>query len=252
MLNNALCVCCTAATYNSSHLHWQKASTEFGTKFLCIDKTKNKSLDVGFSFTEEDLVKNFNFNKSVPKSNYWNPVGNRNIAWFYAHLRMLNFYIHEPNWDYYWFFDDDIKMKNWELFFSGTNTSTKDFLAYFCFKHQEDNAQPGVPVIDSNTHSGPGWFLRFPGSDSVMPTDATSYYGSFFPTTRFSKKALQTLLDMHNQGYYGYHEGLVPTLLNYKGLTLQTIIKPDNTSDFFDTKEVHILHKDCLINWSWI
>jgi hypothetical protein len=243
---------CTTQTCGVAQRNWFNIPTVYGTKVLSIDITNDQNIDIGFKFTEQDLIKNFNFHKQVPKNNFWNSQGNRNIAWFYAHLRMLNFYLYYPNFEYYWFIDDDICMKDWDTFFKGTQSSNSDFLSYFCFKQDTKNKQQLVPLIDSNTYSGLSWFNRFPGDDTVMPSDITSYFGSFFPTTRFSNLALKTLLECHKQGFYGYHEGLVPTLLNYKNLQLQTIIKPDNTSDLFDVNEVDILHKGTKIEWSWI
>jgi hypothetical protein len=45
---------------------------------------------------------------------------------------------------------------------------------------------------------------------------------------------------------------MIPTVLNYEGQKLKTIITPENTSNFFDVDKVNILHKNIKINWEWI
>jgi hypothetical protein len=41
-------------------------------------------------------------------------------------------------------------------------------------------------------------------------------------------------------------------IVNYEGQVLKTIIKSDDTSDFFDVDKVNILHKHTKIRWEWI
>jgi hypothetical protein len=63
---------------------------------------------------------------------------------------------------------------------------------------------------------------------------------------------MKKLLDLNNEGLSGYSEGFVPTILNKHGMKLNTLIKSDNTSDFFDVNEVNIKHKNIKVEWSWI
>lgn len=252
-MSNALCVCTTANSYGSHLDDWKSEKINNNHKFIIVDVSSNSSFDKGdFKFTESDLRNNLNFNIEVSKNNFWNSYGNRNIAWFYAHLRMLNFYLKYPDYDYYWFFDDDIFIDDWKLFFKSFEQDDSDFLSYFCFKKDDVTSQIDVPVIDDRSHSGQSWFGRFPGHGDILNKNITEYFGSFFPTTRFSNIALKTLLKENNNGYSAYHEGFVPTVLNYNKLKLNTIILPDNTSKFFDVDQVNILHKNTKINWEWI
>ncbi len=251
-MNNALCICSTSDLYGPFADEWLNEPIVNGDKFVIVDVTKDPSFNKGFTFTEQQLREKLNFTQEVSKFNWWNSYGNRNIAWFYAHLRMINFYMEHPNYDYYWFFDDDIKMDNWGLFFDSFKNEDADFLTYFLFKNTDVETQPDVPVIDDRTYSRTEWFKRFPGIDANLPTDMTKLFGSFFPTTRFSNKALKTIMDYNTNGYHAYHEGMVPTILNYEGQKLKTIITPENTSNFFDVNEVNILHKNQKINWEWI
>lgn len=251
-MNNIHCACTTPNVYWNYHSHWSNFPRDRRKLIWVSDVTTDPNFNLDFNYTESDLRKEFNFNINPSNKNYWNFNGNRNIVWFFAHLRMLYFYIKNPNYDFYWFFDDDIKMKNWDLFFDGTDNDDSDFLSYFCFKNSGVKSQTNVPIIDEKTFSKLGWFNRFPGHGDVLPEKTNELFGSFFPTTRFSNKSLSVLLEVHKKGFYGYHEGFVPTLLNKEGLKLNTIIKPDNTSNFFDVNEVDILHKHIKINWEWI
>lgn len=251
-MNNALCMCSTSDLCGPHVDKWANDKLDIGDKFVIVDITKDPTFDKWFTFTEQELKDNLKFNQEVSKFNWWNSYGNRNIAWFYAHLRMINFYMKYPNYEYYWFFDDDIKMDNWELFFNSFKNEDADFLTYFLFKNIDVESQPDVPKIDDRTYSRTEWFKRFPGVDANLPIDMTNLFGSFFPTTRFSNKALKTIMEYNLNGYHAYHEGMVPTILNYEGQKMKTIITPENTSNFFDVKEVNILHKNMTINWEWI
>lgn len=252
-MNNIHCVCTTPNVYGSYVNYWKNFPKEKKELIWVSDISNNLSFDIGgFKFTEQDIRNEFNFNIDVSKKHHWNSYGNRNIAWFYAHLRMLYFYIKNPNYDFYWFFDDDIKMNNWDEFFKNTDNDDSDFLSYFCFKKEGVTSQKNVPVIDNKTFSKNLWFERFPGDGDLLPKDTNEIFGSFFPTTRFSNKALSKLLEVHKNGFHAYHEGFVPTVLNKYGFKLRTLIKPDNTSDFFDVNLVDIQHKHIKINWEWI
>jgi hypothetical protein len=251
-MNNAICVCTTVDNYGQYIDTWLENKIEGDDKHVIVDVTKKPDFNRGFTFTENQLREKLNFHTEVSKLNWWNSYGNRNIAWFYAHLRMINFYMEHPNYDYYWFFDDDVKMSDWNLFFESFRNEDADFLTYFLFKNVDVDTQPDVPVIDDRTYSRTEWFKRFPGVDANLPTDMTKLFGSFFPTTRFSNRALKTIMDYNAKGFHAYHEGMVPTILNYEGQKMKTIIRPENNSHFFDVNKVNIRHKDQNINWEWI
>jgi hypothetical protein len=221
--------------------------------FILNDITRsNGNYQGGFCYSEQDIRTNFNFPHQVSKKHYWNSYGNRNIIWFYAHFRMMNFYLANPNYDYYWFFDDDVKMNDWNKFLQETDKDDSDFISYFIFKAPGAVNQSSIPYIDSRTTSGPFWFSRFPGDGDILAKEATELFGSFFPTTRYSNEAMKILVRQHDLGNYGYSEGFVPTTLNLYRKKLKTLIKPDNTSDLFDVDEINILHKGIRINWEWI
>jgi hypothetical protein len=251
-MNNIHCVCTTPQIYSSYASHWENFPKDTRELIWVSDITKDPSFDLGFKYTEKELRKNLNFYGDVSQNHYWNSQRNKNIIWFYAHFRMLNFYIENPNYDYYWFFDDDVKMTNWEAFFEGTDNDDSDFLGYFIFKNNNVDSQPTVPNIDDRTFSKNMWFERFPGDGDIIGNDITELFGSFFPVNRFSNRAMKKLLELNNEGFSGYSEGFVPTMLNKYGYKLSSLIKPDNTSNYFDVNEVNIKHKNIKIDWEWI
>ena len=162
----------------------------------------------------------------------------------------MNFYLSHPNYDYYWFFDDDVKCDNWDGFFSAIKYDS-DFLSYFVFKNAGVESQSDIPMIDNKTHSGESWFNRFPGDKDTLPP-TKEYFGSFFPITRFTNDAMKSLLQLNVDGYYGYSEGFVPTSLNHLNYKLDTLFLPDNTSHHFDTTNLKVMHKNQIVNWEWI
>lgn len=253
MNKNVSCICTISHEENTLPNVWEGLITKKNyDKFVLVDTTNDQSITKGFLYNENDIRKNLNFPHDVSKRHYWNSTGNRNIIWFYAHLRMLNFYKQNPNYEYYWFFDDDIKMDNWNEFLEGTDKDDSDFMSYFIFKKSNVASQPNIPYIDDRTASNQSWFNRFPGDKDTLPEEVKDLFGSFFPTTRFSNRAMKKLLNLNTEGYYGYGEGFVPTVLNQASMSLNTIITPENDSKMFDVNSVNIIHKNTKIKWEWI
>lgn len=252
-MSNINCVCTTPDVFPAYQKNWQSLDALKIPYKLIVDISKDKiEYPSIFGFTEADIRKNLNFNKDVSKNHWWNHQGNRNIVWFYAHFRMLNFYLQHPNYDYYWFFDDDVIVTDWTKFFAGFENDNSDFISHFCFKNVGVVDQRNIPVIDSNTCSGELWFQRFPGTGDILPNSVNKLFGSFFDIVRFSNRALEELAYLNYAGYSGYSEGFVPTMLNASGMNLNTILKADNTSDFIDVTKVELIHKGIKTNWQWI
>lgn len=245
-------MCTTPETYGAYIGHWKNFS-ETGKKFeLLSDVTRKESFDIGHTYTESLLRERLNFTGEASNKHHWNTSGNRNIIWFFAHLRMIYYYMDFPDHDYYWFFDDDIRMVDWTEFLNGFTDIEHDFLAYFIFKSKAATTQVDVPVIDDRSFSGQEWFSRFPGSGDRLPPDVKNYFGSFFPIVRYSRAALETLLKIHLDGFNGWHEGFVPTILDHNNMKLSTIIQPDNTSTYFNMQKADIKHKNITVKWNWI
>lgn len=243
--NTAFCVCTCPQTHNSWVNHWNN----FPYKLDWVWDNNNGGEGKGFIYTEEDIKREFGFDGGVSKKHYWNSYGNRNIVWFYAHFRMLLFYKNNPDYQYYWFFDDDVTCNQWIDFIQSFNLVKKDFLAWLVFS-KEDYGK-GILKIDKDTTSQHMWFERFPGDGDKLP-NVEEWYGSFFPVVRYSNKALQILLEQFTEGLWGYSEGFVPTILNHNNLSLGSIFNKDGSSAYYDVNKINLKHKHQNIGWNWI
>lgn len=251
-MDNCYCVCFCNSTYQEYVGNWKGFVGEPNTYAIIDDQGSigSKYLPNAFVYNEAEIRKNLNFNLDVSKKHFWNSQGNKNLIWFYAHFRMLNFYKSHPHFDYYWFFDDDVKCNDWKGFFSGSKYDS-DFLSYYVFKDTNVEAQGFIPKIDDKTYSGVSWFNRFPGDQDIIPSDE-HLFGSFFPVVRFSNKAMSVLNEIHEAGYHGYSEGFVPTMLNFMHYRMDTLYRPDGTSRHFDSSKIKVFHKNGVIEWSWL
>jgi len=236
-------VCTCANTFKSYEAYWK--TVDFDFEFL------SDRAPIGIEYDEQKVRDLFNFKGDVSKSHWWNQQGNRNIIWFYAHLRMAYYYMLNPNEDWYWFMDDDLVCDNWSEFFKAFETNNTDFISYYIFKNKGVTSQPNIPEIDDNTYSNTLWFDRFPGDGDQINKNG-ELFGSFFPIVRFSNKSLRHITDLLLNGVHGYSEGFVPTILNKDGFTLDTIFNNQSKSNHFDVNEIHILHKNIRVDWSWI
>ena len=246
---DAKIVCTCTDTYGAYSHYWDKVNFDFT---YLADNTKQDFNVNGLKYNKQLVRDTFNFEGEVSKTHYWNSYGNRDIIWFYAHLRMLYFYHHNRDFNYYWFFDDDVTMGNWDLFFNSFKDNDADFFSYYVFKNTNIGTQHKIPYIDSNTTSQHMWFERFPGDGDKLPDYVTDKFGSFFPIVRLSNQALKLLYGLLIDGVYGYSEGFVPTMLNYHEMKLDTIFDNTSTSKHFDDNIVDVKHKHSKINWSWI
>jgi len=236
-------VCTCVNTFKSYESYWK--TVDFDFEFL------SDRVPIGIEYDEIKVRELFNFRGDVSKSHWWNQQGNRNIIWFYAHLRMAYYYMLNPNEDWYWFMDDDLVCDNWSEFFKAFETNNADFISYYIFKNKGVTSQPNIPEIDANTYSNTLWFDRFPGDGDQINKNG-ELFGSFFPIVRFSNKSLRHITDLLLNGIHGYSEGFVPTVLNKEGFTLDTIFNNQSRSNHFDVDKIHIKHKGIRVEWSWI
>ena len=215
-MKNKLTVCTCSHTYDHYKNYWNNTDLDFDYLSHKInDKTK---LD-GIVFTEENLRETFKLN---------------------------------PGYDYYWFFDDDLTVSNWDVFLKSFEKNNSDFISYYLFKEADVKSQPNIPNIDNNTTSTNFWFERFPGHGDILYDDTTEYFGAFYPITRFSNQALVKLSEVTFDGLSGWHEGFVPTILNYFGMGLDTVFNSNSQGKYFSEEDVKVKHKGEKINWSWI
>jgi len=198
-------------------------------------------------YNEDQLRTELDFSATLDKNHWWSGEdGNRTIIWFYPHFRMLYFYLLHPNYDYYWFFDDDISFPNadYEEFLRAHYDIAADCVITYIFSKEKNIA--GVHSMDENMvayHSKEfNWLTHYPGPGDKQPESVETNLGSYFPIVRLSNQALETLWRKHKEGYYGYSEGYVPTTLHNENLSLYSIY--DKESEILANPSLLVHHKN--------
>lgn len=198
----------------------------------------------------DDDFKKYEFNKKISGYHFWG--SHQNPKYFYAHFRMLTFYLKNPDFKYYWFFDDDVQF-NGSLKGLLTNYSevNDDFLVIQAFKKENYAEYPNISIINRRMEGSRGhWLGHCPGpGDNFKNND--KHIGSFFPIVRFSKESMEHLLKLHSEGYYGYSEGFVPTSLASDGFKVSSMM--DEFNNFFiENNECTLYHKGSKFTWEWL
>lgn len=139
------------------------------------------------------------------------------------HFPLLKFYKENPNYEYYWVIEDDVRFNgDWKLWFNTFLTLTGDFFTcHICHWEEEQEWQ---------------WWLL------VHPYNRVPHYKrirSFNPIYRISNNALQHINMMLLDGWIGHHEVLIPTLLKLGGYHIYDFggnskyVLPDLTDRFY-------------------
>lgn len=191
------------------------------------------------------------FDKPIDSRHRWG--NHQNPKYFYAHYRMMLFYLKNPGMKYYWFFDDDVSfegdLKGFLDLYEGVDD---DFLAIQAFKKENYPEFPRVSVINSRMSGSHGSWLDWCPGPGDRFRGAEKHFGCFFPVVRFSGDAMEHLLKLHGEGYYGYHEGFVPTSLASAGFKVASMM--DEFNDFFvaNTTDCRLYHKHTEFTWEWL
>jgi hypothetical protein len=260
--NNAL-VICTTYSFTAYYNNWKKDLNLSKDTYVLCDVTSGKNIpsnsildfiqDNIINYTQENVKKSLNFNTQPSDKHWWNLGGGRSMMWFYAHLRMLYFYKTHPEYDYYWFFDDDVTFPNQQLneFLEAHSNLDYDCMITYLFSNIGNKNPSRVPFV------GPGmgsyhvpehnWLTHYPGDGDIQPPQVTEKYGSYFPIARFSNNAMKILLQEHGKGYCGYSEGYVPTVLNYHGMKLYSIFNTESKVEANNNIIIH--HKSWEMYW---
>ena len=260
------CVVCSTPSFNVmfGQYEWDKTIKSYPDLKLLYDVTVQQDLkeEIKFQFVQENLLfydlkaLETTFNRTAPPDlgHRWADGGSRNINWFFPHLRMLYYYLAHPDYDYYWFMDDDCSFIDGSIhdLLSATSYSDADCMITYIFTEGNDK-QPGTHFASEGMSSYHGdhsaWFHWYPGPGDKMPEGITQKYGSYFPFVRLSKGALMKLWELHQQGYIGYSEGYVPTVLNHYGFTLHSVNNKEANLNFENPCRVKIAHKRSDIQW---
>ena len=119
-------------------------------------------------------------------------------------LSVLNFFLENQEYDYYWYIEYDVRYTgNWGSFFNNFDNDS-DLTASYVRTYQQ---QPNWPF----------WHLSHP----TLTLPESKRISSFHPVMRISKKALMDLHNSLKDGWIGYLEMLIPTLLYEHGFKLE-------------------------------
>jgi len=191
------------------------------------------------------------FNKPIDLRHRWG--NHQNPKYFYAHFRMLVMYLKYPDYDHYWFFDDDVTFNgNIKNFLSMYDSVDDDFIAIQAFKKEDYNGFPKISIINNRMLGSHGnWLCLCPGPGDKFK-NTNKHIGSFFPIVRYSNIAMSHLYKMHQEGYYGYSEGFVPTSLASDGFKVSSILDEHNSFFIPNDTDCVLFHKGINFTWEWL
>lgn len=107
-----------------------------------------------------------------------------------------------PNYDYYWTVEQDVRFTgDWQKFFANTNRSEADLLTAHLRVFADE----------------PDWRWWHSFREPQMPIARENRIRSFNPIYRLSNRALKFLDSSYQNGCEGHSEVLVPTMLKYNG-----------------------------------
>jgi hypothetical protein len=192
-----------------------------------------------------------NFNRPINRMHRWG--NHQNPKYFYAHFRMLSYYLKNPNYKYYWFFDDDVQFEgDLKALLNAYEEYTDDFIAIQAFKKEQYPELDRVNVVSKKMKGSGGEWLDFAPGPGDKFKSVNRHLGSFFPIVRFSNRALAHLNAVNGQGFYGYSEGFVPTTLASDGFYVSSMMNEEDKY-FINTQSTCVLkHKGAQFTWSWI
>lgn len=121
------------------------------------------------------------------------------------HFVPLYFYLNNPDYDWYWLIEYDVRFSgDWGTFFSFFEDKKEDFIS----AHIED------------TDENPDWPRWEELELANLPMSKVRLLKSFNPICRFSNRALALLHERCRLGDRGHNELLMPTLFNYYRLRI--------------------------------
>jgi hypothetical protein len=240
--DTAVVVCRRAVTYYDND--WRKALIKNNHDYLLCNVELEDQFDISslldyvqdnvILYSTENIRNTFNFHIEASDKHWWNNGGGRNIIWFYPHFRMMYFYKLHPEYEYYWFFDEDVTFPENHLYdiVNAHKSLDHDCMITYLFSDLNNENSSLVPVVDENMVSYHSldhyWLSHYPGPGDMHPQQVIEKYGSYFPIVRLSNKAMKVLVEEHEKGFYGYSEGYVPTTLNHQGLKLYSIFNKES------------------------
>ncbi len=164
-----------------------------------------------YSFTDESLshLKYSMFRKSITDGN--------------CHFALLQFFLDNPEYDFYWLIEYDVRFSgDWRQFFNYFDRSKADLLSCYIRNY-------------ADTPNWPWWGLKHPTKEIPLQ----ERYASFEPIYRLSNRSLKLLDLLLRDGWRGHQEVVIPTLLYHYGFRLRDFggegkfVKPRDENRFY-------------------
>lgn len=202
-------------------------------------------------FYDDEDFKKYNFNKPINRNHRWG--NHQNPKYFYAHFRMLVFYLKNPQFEYYWFFDDDVDFDgDLKYFLDEYKNEKEDFMAIQAFKKEDYLEFPKISIVNNKMKGSHGNWLNWSPGPGDNFESKSRHIGCFFPIVRFSKESMNYLLELHNEGFYGYSEGFVPTSLASSGFSVASMMSESNEFFLKNKSNCKLFHKGSKFTWEWL
>jgi len=178
----------------------RRTTEEMGNSFFLYHKRRN---DAPVGLPGQELY--FFSDESLSKLNY--PMTGPSFFPGHVHFPLLQFFRDHPDFDYYWFIENDVRFSgDWRFFFDYFKDTKQDFLTCHVRDHVDE---PDFPL----------WSLDHPGKSIPL----SERLRSFNPIYRLSNAALSFLDQSLSGGWRGHHEVLFPTLLHHNGFTIMDV-----------------------------
>lgn len=130
-----------------------------------------------------------------------------------------------PGYDWYWYIEYDMAFSgDWRTLFSAMEASDADLLAVNMIRH---DAIPNWPLWKS---------IEIPQGHELPPAN---WVRAHFAIARLSRRLPEILIPFYKQGWSGHSEGLLATLAEQHGLSIEDIggdgefVRPGNTNRFY-------------------
>lgn len=125
-----------------------------------------------------------------------------------CHFPVLKFYHENPDYEYYWVIEDDVRFNgDWSVFLNSFKDINSDFLS--------------TTIRNWEDETNWCWWSSLSHSEKSIPLNKR--IASFNPIYRISNKAVQFIYDSLLDGWKGHHEVLLPTLLQNNGFSINDI-----------------------------
>ena len=212
-----------------------------------ILSTRNEHTDVFvlYHMTESEIPDNlkpyediiYPFTSNLLYSMGYIPLGD-SMGYGNTHFPLLDFFLHNPLYDYYWLIEDDVCFTGeWTVLFESYLSDESDLISTYIRTIEEE----------------PNWewwrTLRTHG-DQI---ERCNIVAAFNPIFRISRRGLSCLNECLQKGWRGHLEVIVSSILSHMGMSLKDMgVNEDHGSAktaLFYSRETHSYQSHRITSW---